>query len=448
MSGSEGQAVRVVACLMLAACVCVAPSGCASSSKRGAAASAQASLDKPAAKQEPVGDPLISQTSAPAYTGMLAGRVIDVTTNRPIEAYVRWECLDETKKEDAPIDVAARDGFFAIEGLKPGKHYKLVARAKQGERMLAGTSYVTTPNVTVVIKLSERFVTPDTPPLPGPPNPAKDKADAPPKDAKKTAAAERPGDASVPGIGQVTIPQRDDSQQYVRPIQPKGPADEPRQGKQPSWTPAQTQQAGGFLPNVVTGPEARAKDPAVRINPGVGDPAQQKPLPPSPAIPMGTVPVPSCNLVGDHLNNLALPDLNGDTWEWRKDRRGKLVLLDFWFANCVYCKQDIPNLRSLQGKYGYAGLEVVGIACEEKGTTAEQVYRASVVCQRLQTNYRLLLAGGPHNPVPTQFSIRSFPTLVLLNEAGNIVWRHEGQLRDNDLRVLEREIENGLGMGR
>jgi thiol-disulfide isomerase/thioredoxin len=296
--------------------------------------------------------------------------------------------------------------------------------------MLAGTSYVTAPNVTVVIKLSEKFVTAETPPLPGPPNPATDKSAAP-KDAKKTGAADRPGGILGPGIGQVTVPQRDDSQQYVRPLQPQGPPENPRQGKPQGW-----------VPNVVQNDPARPRDARVTI-PNPGDPGQQHPMQPSPAVPTGA-PVPFCNLVGDHLNNLALPDLNGDSWEWLKDRRGKMVLLDFWFANCVYCKADMPNLRALQGKYGYAGLEVVGIACEEKGTTAEQVYRVSVVCQRLQTNYRLLLAGGPHHPVPTQFGIRSYPTLVLLDEAGNIVWRHEGQMRDNDLRVLERTIEAGL----
>jgi hypothetical protein len=93
-----------------------------------------------------------------------------------------------------------------------------------------------------------------------------------------------------------------------------------------------------------------------------------------------------------------------------------------------------------------AGLEVVGIACEQDGTPEQQSYRVAKVCQRLQTNYRLLLAGGRHNPVPEQFGVRVYPTMFLLDENGIILWRHDGGLRPDDLEVLRRTIEVKLGL--
>jgi thiol-disulfide isomerase/thioredoxin len=165
------------------------------------------------------------------------------------------------------------------------------------------------------------------------------------------------------------------------------------------------------------------------------------------------------NQVGGRLYNLALKDLNGDPWEWRTNRRGKLVLIDFWFVDCPHCRTAIPHLKQLQAQYGPYGLEVVGIACEKAGTVQEQALRVARLCQIQQTNYRLLLASGEANPVPVQFGVRVYPTLFLLDEDGKILWIHEGgfardprerdmNLEPASLRVLRRQVEQGLGIGR
>ena len=48
------------------------------------------------------------------------------------------------------------------------------------------------------------------------------------------------------------------------------------------------------------------------------------------------------------LDNFALEDLNGNVWEFRKNRKGKLLLLDFWGTHCKYCVQGMPHLTNLQ----------------------------------------------------------------------------------------------------
>jgi thiol-disulfide isomerase/thioredoxin len=435
--------VRVVPCVLLAACLCLGPGGCASFGKRSTSGDSGSAAGKtgPVRAAAPA-DPLVSHATTAELSGLLAGRVIDMTTGRPVEAYIRWECLDDKQEKAAPLDMSARGGYFTIEGLKPGHQYKLTARTKQGDRVLAGVSYVTAPNIHVLLKLSEDFTTPNTPPPPGPPGISEEKA--PDKGLKKTGAAERPPSAWEPGVGQLAVPQPREANPFARPTPPQGSANE--------WQPAPAvqQPADLIAPGIAQHKDtSRPADPQVNIPPSHPnwDKPQQIPTPPAPRIPSGATP-PSCSLLGNKLYDLALADLTGATWDWQANRRGKLVLLDFWFSTCPPCREAIYHLKGLQGQYGMAGLEVVGIACERDGTPQEQAYRVATLCQRLDTNYRLLLASGRHNPVPEQFGVRVFPTLFLLDEGGNILWRHEGGLRQDDVEVLRREIEGRLGMHR
>jgi thiol-disulfide isomerase/thioredoxin len=173
--------------------------------------------------------------------------------------------------------------------------------------------------------------------------------------------------------------------------------------------------------------------------------------PPRPEVPipplLGPARVPSCVLTGDTLYNFALRDVNGQPWEFRQ-RRGRVVLLDFWGTWCVPCLQAVPHLNILQSSYGPYGLEVVGIEYErEPVPLPEQAQRVHRVRQRLGINYRLLLASDSPYPCPvkSQFGVSQFPTLVLLSERGQIIWRSAG-LGPQELRELEVIIRQQLGI--
>lgn len=139
--------------------------------------------------------------------------------------------------------------------------------------------------------------------------------------------------------------------------------------------------------------------------------------------------VPSCLAVGNRIENFALYDVKGNTFEFAKDRKGKLILLDFWFTGCLPCRQAIPKLNALQAKYQRHGLEVIGITyeqgtLEEKQQTLEQARRR----HGLSFNYRLLFGGGGERrcPVADRFELHRYPTLVLLDEEGRILHRCQG----------------------
>src|SRR5262249_48159667 len=145
------------------------------------------------------------------------------------------------------------------------------------------------------------------------------------------------------------------------------------------------------------------------------------------AVPGMAVPVPSCVLVGKKLENFALYGLNGKPWEYRKDRKGQLVLLHFWSSTSGGGPAGLKDLRELQASYESFGLQVIGIAYEE-GAFAQQVQNVLSARGRYTIKYVTLLGGGGQGPCPVrdQFVVDRLPELVLLGEDGREIWRSRG----------------------
>ncbi|HYV62799.1 MAG TPA: redoxin domain-containing protein, partial [Bryobacteraceae bacterium] len=331
--------------------------------------------------------------------------------------------------------------------------YKLVARGKDGTRLLAGITYTTAPNVHVLIQVKEDLATSATPEVPGSPTLPADKKSDPKIGDGKTSSLGRPSAAgnNLPQLPPVAVP---------TPAKPANPAGG-------GWVPGIADNGMQFPP-ALSIPNPTPQSPApppLNIPQSAPMPAVPVPTPPMSVAPIsvqsapsaslsvpsgsdaklaGPARVPSCVLVGNKLVNFALNDVNGTPWEFKTQRRGKLVLLDFWSTTCMPCRETSPMLRQLQSQYLTQGLEVVGIATEENASQ-EQAYRVNALAQKLQLNYRQLIAAGGQCPVRTQFAIRFVPTLVLVDESGAILWRHEGKPDRNTMGELERLIQRRLG---
>jgi thiol-disulfide isomerase/thioredoxin len=388
-----------------------------------------AATDKP--KPVETGDPLLASSAGSGQLdGLIAGQVIDARTGKVCaDARLRWVCLDDPKEEEAPIDVQGdSQGYFTISGLKSGRQYKLVAKAKSGDRTMTGITITRVPNSKLLILVSEDF---NSPVNPGAAQPGKG-AD---KTPKKTTGnpAEVPASAQAPG--------------WTPGLQQAAPQPPPVYGTDPSKIaenyavrpPTVNIKGAPQAPPVpVTTPPARSPQedhgpsnaPSVKI---------AQPVPPSTA----AAPVPSCVLVGKKLDNFALLDTSLLPWEYRAKKAGKLMLLDFWSTTCPPCRDAVYTLKMLQSKYGAQGLEVIGIAYEE-GTPAEQARRVTDTGLYFNVNYPLLLGGGNQCPVRRSFQVERFPTLVLVDDAGLIVWRHEGALDRTQIDDLDFRIKGRL----
>jgi thiol-disulfide isomerase/thioredoxin len=157
--------------------------------------------------------------------------------------------------------------------------------------------------------------------------------------------------------------------------------------------------------------------------------------------------VPFCQLIGRRLVNLALYEQNGKVWEYRTSRLGngrpgRLMLIDFWYSQCGPCLAAMHHIVELDQQYRQYGLDVVGIAYES-GTQAQRVAQVNSIRGRYGIRYPTLLSGGSNCPVQSQFDVHEFPTLILLDENGDIVLRKKG-LSQRDYEELKLEIYRRL----
>lgn len=476
--------MRIVVAMLLIGC-CLTQTGCQlpGRAKGGAAATPAANssapfLGTPPADAPPTPDPANLTSGGPATrrSGVLAGRILDQENRLRPDALIQVIDLEASRDGAPPISVKAnRDGYFDITGLEAGHSYRLVARVKDGGRILVGTRRVVPPDIRVAIFLSDESgadvpaATPATGGEAAAPGPAASlgvplrsaegvttplPGSAPPPEPT------RPGSAGLPPpISTTTDPAliaRDKDGQGKDGFgreSPSAPAHIPGPGRE--YKPEKSADAPYAPPAPPLSTEGRSPD--VPLPSSTAPMATPEAAPPGPAglsdsgegpgtSAVSRAVVPSCVRVGNRVENFALHDVRGAAFELTRDRKGKLVLLDFWFTDCGPCRRAIPKLNALQTKYGRHGLEVIGVTYEQ-GSLPEKQQALQQAMQRygLQTRYRLLFGGGGKGncPVAEQLEVFRYPTLVLIDEQGRILMRAQG-LDDYAAYQLEMTIYRKL----
>ena len=109
-----------------------------------------------------------------------------------------------------------------------------------------------------------------------------------------------------------------------------------------------------------------------------------------------------------------------------QDVKGNFVLLDFFATWCGPCRRDLPAVEKLHQEFHGKGLMVIGVDGGEDSETVSQFLRTS------KLSYPVLLT--PDNQVMQSYSVTAFPTLVLLDAYGKIVFYHVGAGGDKALR--------------
>ena len=467
---SEGQAVRAVAYGLFLILLAVSLSGCAlfgNKSKSGGSGSLAKSGSGSGTRLAD-NDPLAVHTPLQEdAAGMLAGYVVDESNTRLPRVYIRCICLDDkVQQTSAPVEIEAQpEGSFLIPSLKRNKRYKLVARARVNGELLAGNAYSTVPNPRIVIKLSEKYVTADTPDIPTPPPNVGIFNLEVPEQPKEEATPSQETDPLLGGKSG-----NDKQQESVDPLLPKqGVGLEKQTGNN-------IRPQKQYQPNIARNEFNIRKPPTVFMKPNTLNPKRkeritQPPTPPanwpkqmSPAqeqeerskvLPQtkgkkaeakAGDPVPSVVLVGNEIKNLALYDLYGNPWQWKVNKRGKVILIDFWRPSCGPCIRSIPYLNLLQKKYGPYGLEILSIAGADNGSLEEQKKHISRIGYIQQTNYRLLMGNEPGNRVLDFFRVEALPTMWLIGADNRKIMHHVGMPKRNDWQVLENEIRRRLSV--
>ncbi|MFO0938046.1 MAG: thioredoxin-like domain-containing protein [Gemmataceae bacterium] len=409
--------------------------------------------------------------------GALAGYVLDISEKPAPNAIISVEPADPAGKAAQPMVVLADGtGAFVVHGLKPSETYALTAKLKDGSNVYVGQTFAMPPSVHVRIRLKDQMTLPNAPgfgrfegvPSATAPNGTivprpRSAGDLPPTPGS---ASELPSPAPLARDG--SIPPREGrspNDNSWSPIPPPGstgtpgttgtsPSNIPPLSPAPNSTPPST--AGtpdGVLPPPsatfpgtggspsrpelnTTGPQPEWKPPAANVpSPKFVPPPTIAPPPlPSDSKP----PAESKPSSTSKKQSFILLDPTGRSVEMPNNQPGELILLDFMTTSCVPCKKAVPELIEFQRRYGANGVELVGVVCDESSETDRRT-AASSYARTYGLNY-LLYTEAKAKEIRKQFGVDRYPTLVLVDSTGSVLWTGHPK----DMRQLEQVVRAEL----
>lgn len=116
-------------------------------------------------------------------------------------------------------------------------------------------------------------------------------------------------------------------------------------------------------------------------------------------------------LVGHYAPDVTLRDLH-DKLTPLSSLRGKVVLLNFWYASCLPCQIEMPALERIYLAHQSQGFEVVGIDVVDDAATISEF------TSRLGITYPMLRDIGERAILAYQ--VRATPSSFLIDRAGVI----------------------------
>ncbi len=119
------------------------------------------------------------------------------------------------------------------------------------------------------------------------------------------------------------------------------------------------------------------------------------------------------------------------------DLRGRFVMLDFWTYCCINCLHVLPELKKLEDAFPQE-LVVLGIhSAKFEGEQDSANIREAAARYEIQHPIMNDIGMLTWNT----YGVRSWPTLVLIDPAGDVVWAASGE---RDFELLKAVIDRGL----
>jgi len=140
--------------------------------------------------------------------------------------------------------------------------------------------------------------------------------------------------------------------------------------------------------------------------------------------------------VGQPAPALAGPTLAGPRLRLA-DRRGQVVLLDFWATWCAPCVAELPSLARLAASRGPRGLAVVGVNIE--GEAARRAVADTV--REAGVRYPTVLDDGEARE---RYGVTALPYLVLIDRAGIVRREFRGATPAAELESAVDAVLRGL----
>jgi len=122
----------------------------------------------------------------------------------------------------------------------------------------------------------------------------------------------------------------------------------------------------------------------------------------------------------------AIPDVKGNKIQLT-DFKGKYILIDFWATWCAPCLNEIPFFKKIRSQFSDEKLIIIGV---NKDKSIEVLNEA---INKMDLNWIHLFDEG--NKIQNLFGVVSFPTAILINNKGVVIYN--SRVRDNKLELFD-----------
>jgi peroxiredoxin len=136
--------------------------------------------------------------------------------------------------------------------------------------------------------------------------------------------------------------------------------------------------------------------------------------------------------IGQKAPEFSLNDVNGKPVALSSKIGTKLLLIDFWAAWCVPCRNENPNVVKVFKEFNKKGFDVFGVSLDSK---KEEWVKAISEDKLTWTQVSDLLRGN--SAAAKLYAISSIPSNFLLDEKGTIIAKN---IRGEDLYKKVKEI--------
>ena len=134
------------------------------------------------------------------------------------------------------------------------------------------------------------------------------------------------------------------------------------------------------------------------------------------------------DLVGSEAPDFALRSSLGENLRL-SEYRGQVVMLNFWATWCGPCRQEMPLLEDIYGRYEPAGFSLLAINLDEENEDALDMASA------LGVTFPLLF--DDEKTVSRLYDIRAMPMTVLIDRDGRVRHVHQGYRPGYESRYLD-----------
>ena len=143
----------------------------------------------------------------------------------------------------------------------------------------------------------------------------------------------------------------------------------------------------------------------------------------------------AADIVGKPAPDFALRTLKGPSVRL-SEHLGEVVVINFWATWCGPCRQEMPLLDELYGKYQLAGLILLSVNIDENAEPAVEM------AQTLKVSYPVLFDA--RKEVSRAYEVSAMPVTVLVDRAGLVRYVSEGYKPGYEKRYTDklRELLN------